>query len=200
MRTEARYHSVRLTYEQAYKRASRQFGKGGAAAYNLPGCIYCGADALATSLNLQSGDVAPPPEQPYGPGHIRVELTTHLCRRHANALKGDSARRHDLANGTSGMVIAGIVYLIVNLFGASNNVPFFSSRNIVLVVLAGLAVLALGALLGEWLGRRFSRQPLRLPPAVRLHNEDSHTLVFEFLRQACADDLQAQIKADEAKP
>ncbi|MHB9032986.1 MAG: hypothetical protein ACYC6L_08060, partial [Anaerolineae bacterium] len=77
MSANPHYTPVRLVYDQAARRAAKQISQGGAAAYNLPGCAYCGQPALATSAHQLHGDLMPPPGQPFGQGRIRVELTTH---------------------------------------------------------------------------------------------------------------------------
>ncbi|MCE5259591.1 MAG: hypothetical protein LLG44_11140 [Chloroflexi bacterium] len=197
MSSDIRYTSVRLTYAQAALRAQRQFGKGGAAAYNLPGCAYCGADALATSLITLNGELKPPPDQPYGQGRIRVELTTHRCRKHAGVKSALDDHKRDVKAGTAGMIIGAVLYFLANMFGASNNIPFFSSSNVVLVLLVGIAFIILCTIAGEWLGRIFSHRPAGLPPAARVHSDVDGALVFEFLRPACAADFEAQLKADE---
>lgn len=190
------YTDVTITYAQAARRAGLQFGKPGTAAFNIAGCAWCGGDALATSLMTLSGEVSPPAGSAAGAGRLRVEVTAHHCRRHAAV----SARtRKGASAGTAGLVIGAVVYFLANLIGASNNVPFFSSRNLLLVVLAGLAFMAACAVIAEWLARLLRRHPGELPLAVRVSAGAEGSLVFSFFRAECAAELEAQLAADEVQ-
>jgi hypothetical protein len=194
--TDTHYTDVTVTYAQAARRASRQFGKPGAAAYNIPGCAYCGGDALATSLQTLYGEVTAPPDQPHGGERLRVELAAHHCRKH-HAVTGGRKKGGASTAGTAGLVVGAVVYFLANLVGASNNVPFFRASNLLLVVLAGLAFMAVCAVIAEWLGKLVQRRSGELPPAVRVAEAADGSLVFSFFRAACAAELEAQLRADE---
>ncbi|MHB9033220.1 MAG: hypothetical protein ACYC6L_09250, partial [Anaerolineae bacterium] len=121
-------------------------------------------------------------------------------RKHARVARPGEARRRAVSAGTSGMIIGAVIFLLANLVGASNGVPFFSSSNIILVVVAGIVFIFACAIAAEYLNRIFGRRSAGLPPAARIRSESENEMVFEFLRPQCAEDLEAQIKADEIPP
>ncbi|MHB1356469.1 MAG: hypothetical protein ACYCZF_10890 [Anaerolineae bacterium] len=178
---------VQMSFEQANWMALHSPSKGRIVDLQLSDCAYCGEPALASSVKLLTADAKRQAAIDQASHSIRVNLTIHLCNRHAvsgNRKKSSSASAAGLAFGAVG-------YALLNLFGVSNGLPFFTTRNLVWVVLVGIVVIVGCAILAESLGRLLKLGAGGLPPAVRVTVDAAGNLEFSFLRAECAQRLEA---------
>ncbi|NLV75348.1 MAG: hypothetical protein GXY52_11815 [Chloroflexi bacterium] len=176
--------AVTITYKLAAARAKRLPATGGAAVYDLPTCAYCGKPALASShAELRTTLTSPDARD------VPVELITHRCQEHMHAgAHAIATKKADLAAGTSGLVIGAILYLLINMTGASNGWAFFQPGNIVWVILVGLIFVAASAIVSEVISRRLHRRGRALPQAVTMQPEDDR-VIYRFTRPELADAL-----------
>jgi hypothetical protein len=187
MPTELARTIVPLPFEQANWLALHSPSKGRIVDLNIQDCAYCGEPALASSVRLITADAKGQAATESAPHSIRVNLSIHLCNRHAvrkRRKKGSSA-------GSVGLMVSAIGYVLLNLFGISNGIPFFSGGNLVWVVLVGILVMIGSTVIAEALGRLFKPRSGDLPPAVLVTADEAGNLEYSFHRAECAQQLEA---------
>ena len=177
---------VRLSFEQANWMVLHSPSKGRIVDLQLQDCAYCGEPALASSVKLVTADARGQAAADRAPHTIRVNLAIHLCNRHAASAK----RKKTTSAGSAGLAFGAIGYALLNLIGASNGLPFFSSRNLVWVVLMGIVVILGCAILAEALTRLMRPGAGGLPPAVQVVADQAGNLEFNFYRTECAQQLE----------
>lgn len=180
---------VRLSFEQANWMALHSPSKGKIVELQLQDCAYCGEPALASSVKLVTADAKGQTTADQAPHTIRLNLAIHLCNRHA----AGSKRKKTSSAGTAGLAFGAVGYALLNLFGISNGLSFFSSRNLVWVILVGIVVIVGCAVLAEFLARLLRPGTGGLPPAVQMAMDEAGNLEFSFYRAECAQQLQAQL-------
>jgi hypothetical protein len=190
MPNEQQRTKVRLGFEQANWMALHSPSKGKTVDLQIQDCAYCGEPALASSIKMVTADAIGQTTTDQTPHTIRVNLVLHLCNRHVAYRR---RTRKATSAGSVGLAIGAISYLLLDLFGASNNVPFFQSSNLGFVVLAGIAVIVGCAVLAEFISRIFKLGAGNLPSSVLVKPDDSGNLEYSFYRAECAQQLQTQL-------
>jgi hypothetical protein len=180
---------VHLSFEQANWLALHSPSKGRIVDLQLQDCAYCGEPALASAVKMITTDTTGQATTDKAPHSIRVNLAIHLCNRHA--IK--STRKKTSSASSMGLVIGAVGYILLDLFGASNGVPFFNRHNLVWVVLLGIVVIIGCAVAAETLGRVFKRNAGGLPPPVQVAVDEAGNLEFSFFRAECARQLETYL-------
>lgn len=188
---ETKRTNVRMSFEQANWMALHSPSKGRIVDLQLQDCAYCGEPALASSVKLVTADAKGQAAADRVPHTIRLNLAIHLCNRHA----ASSRRKKTSSAGSAGLAFGAVGYALLNLFGISNGLPFFSGRYLVWVVLVGIVVILGCAILAETLARLLRPSAGGLPPAVQVAADEAGNLEFSFYRAECARQLEAQLAA-----